>query len=207
MEWLTIRDTYSSYRARLDRFRSVDFNLVNLCVALNASNFHFTVAQTRDVVLDFISTIDGLRREELALLGAGCRVFTYQHLVESQAVATFRQSFLAKGRDVDLKDAAALFNFLLRYTRNFRKEGFRQWYAEKRQRREARGKRWKEITAEYWKDFRAMEAEMKEDCEKEAELLGLRLMGKDPWSARSSIVISRRNNNGWAMFAERLRPG
>ena len=110
----------------------------------------------------------------------------------------FRGFFLAKGSDVDSEEAAMLFNNLVEYSRNFRKEEFRAWYAEKRRRREVREKRRQQMEASYpWEDryyfefLMAQSAGMMQDCEQEAELLGLRLVVKEGWSSESKLIIPR----------------
>ena len=188
--------------------KSLDFNLVNLCVALNALGFNFTVAQTSNVILDFESTLEVFRSEKIAAKRSRTLVLTFQVSVESQTVAHFHRLFLARGYNVGLGDVADLFHFLFYYNMDFRHREFRAWCTEKRRRREARERRRKHITANYRRNdpryhryIDALEAEMKEDCEHEADLLGLELVLKGTWTVDSTIVIPHHYLYQGKMFA------
>ena len=181
-------------------------------MALNASGFNFTVAQTSNVILDFKSTIEMLRPEQMTAKSSGTLLFPFGAFVESRTVADFRRLLLARGYNVGLGEVADLYRFLFRYNMNFRKWEFRAWCAEKRRRREARERRRKHITAQYHRNdpryhraFEALEAEMKEDCEKEGELLGLRLTLRGTWSVDSTIVIPCHHRWQGMMFAYSYR--
>lgn len=178
-------------------------------MTLNTFNFHFTLAQTVDIILEFDSVLKGFQSEQTGTKNAGDRVFTFQKLLKSEAVANYRRSFLAKGYDVDLENVASLFNFLLHYNVDFRKEEFRTWYAQKRHRREAREKRRKHIAAKYQpedaryqKGIEALQAEMKGDWEKEGKLLGLWQTVRGTWSSNSTIVLPHRHNRERRVFTE-----
>ena len=163
---------------------------------LNALSFHFTVAQTRDIILDYWSTIESFLLEKAAAQTSGVQAY-FQNIADPRAVEIFHRSLLARGYDVDPTDVTRLFQFLLRFIfEDFRKEEFLSWYAEKRRRREAREKRRNHIESEYRVDdmrycnaIEALEAEMKEDCKNEAELLGLELVLMGTWSAESELLI------------------
>ncbi|KAL8789770.1 MAG: hypothetical protein Q9195_006662 [Heterodermia aff. obscurata] len=168
-----VEDSFTPFWRRLDTLRSSDFCIVNLCVLLNAHNFHVTVAQTRDVLREFTSALRIFQREQVAARSTtGFRSFTLYQLTQSHAVIWFLHFLSDKGFRVDLGDAASLFNFLLHYNANFRKEEFRAWYAEKKRRREAREWRRKRMVVTYLQGIEALEAEMTEDCRIEFELLG-----------------------------------
>ena len=89
----------------------------------------------------------------------------------------------------------ALFNFLLHYNVDFRNEEFGTWDAEKRRRRETREERRKHIAANYQSEdaryqngIEALHAELKEDCLREGELLGLRPTVRGIWSSNPTMA-------------------
>ena len=128
---------------------SLDLNLVNLCVVLNAHGFHFAVDQTADLVLLFNDHLGIFGADWIVAIGDEDGAFTFEKLVKSLTIADFRRTSLLGGYDVSSKEVASLFRLLLEYIWNFREHELRTWYVEKRRRIEAREKERRHIAATY----------------------------------------------------------